>query len=273
MDPSDDDHLNRSVTELGEPDVHFEISRGRFFAKLMAGVLITLVGLVANYMWWVEGPGRFDHLALALLISLPITGIGLLWHMYRQRGLNILIYPTGLLRLRRGEIDSFPWKAIEQIRVKVQRAASVEIKRDQEGNLMECWLPVEVPTFQVWNANLTLTREDAVEAQFSAALTDFARLAEEVQKRTFAILWQPVWQRFLNGQRVSFGSVEISLAGLHHAEKIINWVDLRELGVQQGKLRIKQGKRWFPFVVDILEIPNPHVLFALVREAQRAFVS
>jgi hypothetical protein len=275
MDPSDDDHLNRSVTELGDPDALFQISRGRFLAKLLVGGSIVLVGLVANYFWWVEGPGRFDHFAIALLISLPITGGGLLWHMYRQRGLNILIYPTGLLRLRRGEIDSFPWKDVDRVQVKVQRAAAVEIIRAPDGMLIECWLPVEVPTFQLWKAGLTLAREDGVEAQFSAALTDYSRLAEEVQKRTFAVLWPPIWRRFLTGVPIAFGDLEVSLAGIHHAGKIIRWADVKEMTVLQGILRIKQGKKWFPMVLmpDVFAIPNPHILFALVREAQRIAVS
>jgi len=274
MDSLDDDHLNRSVTELGEPDALFQISRGRFLAKLTIGVSLILLGLAANYLWWFEGPGRIDHFAIALLFSIPITGVWLLWHMYRQRGLNILIYPTGLLRLRRGEVDSFPWKDVDHVRVKVQRAAAVETAHDEDGTLIACWLPVDVPTFQLWNAGLTVAREDGVETQLSAALTDYARLAEEIQKRTFAILWPDVWKRFLTGVPIAFGDLEVSLAGVRHVGKFIRWFDLKELTVLQGKLRIKQGKKWFPVVLmDVFAIPNPHILFALVREAQRATVS
>src|SRR5580698_3113411 len=87
MDPSvDNDHLSRSMIELGEPESLFQISRGRFFAKLAIGVLLILCGLAANYYWWVEGPAQPHHWALALLLTVPITGAGLLWHMYRQRG-------------------------------------------------------------------------------------------------------------------------------------------------------------------------------------------
>src|SRR5262245_59314034 len=101
MDLSDDDHLTRSVTELGEPDALFRISQARFLAKLLVGVLLLLFGVVGNYLWWVHGPGNFDAFIAHLLIVLPLGGIGLLWHMYRQRGLLVLVYPTGLLRLRR----------------------------------------------------------------------------------------------------------------------------------------------------------------------------
>jgi hypothetical protein len=283
MDTLENDHFSRSVTELGEPDALFQISRARFFTKLSVGALLILLGLVANYLWWVEGPGRFDHYALALLVSLPITGGCLLWHMYRQRGLAILIYPTGLLRLRRGEIDSFPWHEIEQVRVKVQRAdmpqivrgkaqsaETAQIVRDAEGSLVACWLPADVPTFRLWKGGLHVSREDGVEAHFSAALTDYTELAQEVQKRTFEIHWPQIWERFLSGMLVTFGDLELSLRGIQHGVKHLRWSEVKEVSILQGILRIKQKGKWYPSVLlDVFAIPNPHLLFALASEAQR----
>ncbi len=270
MDPLDNDDLSRSVTELGEPESLFQISRIRFLTKLTVGVLFILAGLVANYFWWVEGPGRFDHYLLWLLMSLPITGSCLLWHMYRQRGLSILIYPTGLLRLRRGEIDSFPWSEIEQVRLKVQRADTAEIIRNSDGALVACWLTAEVPTFRIWKGGLHVTREDGIEAQFSAALTDYTQLADEVQRRTFEIRWPQVWERFLSGAPIAFGDLEFSMRGIHYGSKHIRWSEVKELTIMQGILRIKQKGKWYPSVLlDIFAIPNPHILFALATEAQR----
>src|SRR5262245_46789581 len=114
MDLSGDDHLERAVTELGEPEALFRISRGRFLAKLSFGVLLLVLGLVANYLWWFRGPAKMD-LIFHLLYILPLSGAALLLHMYRNRGLFVLVYPTGLLRLRRGEVDSFPWNEVESV--------------------------------------------------------------------------------------------------------------------------------------------------------------
>src|SRR5215467_740593 len=108
------DHLERAVTELGEPEALFRISSGRFLAKLALGVLLLIYGLVANYLWWIhpQGPGTFGHFEILFLLVPPVSGASLLLHMYRNRGLYVLVYPTGLLRLRRGEVDSFPWREI-----------------------------------------------------------------------------------------------------------------------------------------------------------------
>ena len=274
MDLPDDDHLSRAVTELGEPDALFRISSGRFLAKLTVGLLLIGYGILANYWWWVHGPQTFGHLELFLLIILPLSGVALLWHMYHQRGLFVLIYPTGLLRLCRGEVASFLWGEIEHIRLKVQRATGAEIVRGADGTPLACWLPAEVPTFQLWNAGLVIARVDGLEDHFGPALTDYDLLAAEVQKRTFANLWRSVWERFQAGTPIAFGELEVSLSGVRHAGKFLSWRDVKELSVAQGKLTIKQGGKWLPWaLLDVHAVPNPHVLFALVIEAQRTAYS
>ncbi|MCE9564962.1 MAG: hypothetical protein K8U57_23250 [Planctomycetes bacterium] len=272
MDNSDDDHLTRSMTELGDPEALFRISRGRFIAKLTLGVLLLVYGVIANYLWWVEGVGNFGfgHIELLLLIVLPLSGGTLLIHMYRERGLYVLIYPTGLLRLRRGEVDSFPWKEVDHVQMNVQRAAEAEIDRGIDGEITACWLPAEVPTFQLWKAGLTITREDGVTVHFGPALTDYDLLAEEVQKRTFQSIWPLVWAGFLDGKTIAFGDIEATPGGLRYSGKFLPWRDLKEITIAQGKLSIKQGGKWLPWVLlDVNGVPNPHILFALVEEAQR----
>jgi len=270
MDLPDDDHLNRSVTELGEPDALFRTSRGRLLAKLTLGIIVLLYGVVANYWWWVHGPATLGHIEIFLLIIVPLAGGGLLMHMYRERGLLVLIYPTGLLRLRRGEVDSFPWRDVSHARVKVQRVADVEMEYDADGTVLACWLPTEVPTFQLWNAVVTVSREDGLTVHFGPALTDYDQLAEAIQRRTFVAAWSLVWAGFLQGKTVQFGDIEASRTGLRYAGKFLPWTELKEMTVAQGKLSIKQTGKWLPWtLLDVYSIPNPHVLFALAMEARR----
>ncbi len=270
MDLPDNDHLQRSVTELGEPDALFRISGGRFVAKLTLGLLLVVYGVIANLWWWTRPWATFGHIELFLLIIVPISGGALLLHLYRERGLFVLVYPAGLLRLRRGEVDSFPWREVDHVRLKVQRAASAEIVRGEDGSPVACWLPAEVPTFQLWNASLAVARDDGVVVQFGPVLTDYDLLAEEVQKRTFAVLWPAVWSGFLDGAVIAFGDIEVSRSGVRHSGKFLPWPDLKEVTVSQGKLSIKQGGKWLPWaLIDVQTVPNPHILFALTTEAQK----
>ncbi len=269
MDLSGDDHLERAVTELGEPEALFRISSGRFLAKLALGVLLLVLGGIANYLWWVPGPGRLEHWLLFVLFGLPLSGLSLLLHMYRNRGLLILIYPNGLLRLRRGEVDSFPWDEVESVQLRVQRAEP-QFTHDAKGALVACWLPVDVPTFKLGDAGVTVARRDGVEAHFGPALSDYDILAAEVQKRTFAVLWPGFRDRFRDGDRIAFGELEADSAGIRHNGKLLRWRELKDLTIAQGKLSLKQTGKWLPWaLVDVGNVPNPHVLFALADEALR----
>ncbi|QJW95913.1 DUF6585 family protein [Frigoriglobus tundricola] len=269
MNLSGDDHLERAVTELGEPDALFRINGGRFLAKLALGVLLLVLGGAANYLWWVHGPATFEHFMMFVLVGLPLSGVSLLLHMYRNRGLLILVYPNGLLRLRRGEVDSFPWAEVERVRLRIQRS-DVAFARDDAGEPAACWLPVDVPTFKLGDAGVTVVRGDGVEVHFGAALSDYEALAEDVQKRTFAVLWGGVRDRFRAGDRIAFGELEADTTGLRHNGKLLPWHELKELVVAQGKLSVKQSGKWLPWaLVEMGDVPNPHVLFALADEAQR----
>lgn len=276
MDLSGDDHLERAVTELGEPEALFRISSGRFLAKLAIGVSLLLYGLVANYLWWFHprGPGTFGHFEILFLLVPPISGASLLLHMYRNRGLYILVYPNGLLRLRRGEVDSFPWNEVEHVLLRMSRAEGAEFTRGPDGAVVACWVPADVPTFKLGDAGVTVARADGVEAHFGPALTDYDALAAEVQKRTFAVLWPGIRDRFHAGDRVDFGELEVDTRGLRHNGRLLPWRELKELAIAQGKLSIKQAGKWLPWaLVDMGSIPNPHLLFALADEARRPFVS
>jgi hypothetical protein len=270
MTETGEDDLTRAQTELGTPDLLFQISRSRVLTKLAVGMSLFLGGIVGNYLWWVHGPAVFDVFLAKFLIALPLSGVAVLYHMYRNRGLFVLIYPTGLLRLRRGEVDSFPWFEIDSVCLKVKRAETAEFDRDGNGLPTACWLPAEVPKFQLWNASLTVTRTDGILAQFGPALSDYDRLAEEVQRRTFTALWPNVWSRFRAGETIEFDDLEFTLRGIRHEKKSLPWKSFKEVTIAQGKLTIKQISKWLPWaIIDVKAVPNPHVLFALVAEARR----
>jgi hypothetical protein len=268
-----DDHLSLATAELGTPDALFQISRGRYLAKLWTGIGLILVGLAAIGLIWIIGAAGFAVLAKFLLAP-PVFGALVLWHMYRNRELYVLVYPTGLLRLCRGEVESYPWAEIRHIQLKVQRVESPEFQFDLAGNIKACWLPVEVPSVQIWNAGLTVVRADGAEAHFGAALADYERLAEEIQKRTFSAGWAEALSQFRDGEPVVFGDIEVLPTGIRFAKKSLAWERVKEVSIAQGMLSIKRSGRWLPWIVrTIHDVPNPHVLFALIAEARKPFAA
>ncbi|HVK10360.1 MAG TPA: hypothetical protein VM597_16455, partial [Gemmataceae bacterium] len=180
--------LERCQTELGDPDAVFRVGAGRVWAKLAVAAGLVLYGVVANYLWWVHGPARFDHLVLMVLFVPPLTGLSLLGHLYRTRGLCVLAYPTGLLRLQRGEVESYPWDEVEEVRIKTDKGTFV-LMRDEAGEVQAGWLEVEPPTFQIWNAHLTVRRADGTTAKLTPAVSAYPDLVAHVQRETFRALW------------------------------------------------------------------------------------
>jgi len=268
------DDVSRAQDELGTPDATFQISRRRFILKLwgglalIAGSIVAIIGMIVV--------GFFEASILAKVILTPlIFGIFMLVHMYRQRGLTVLVYPTGLLRLRRGEVDSFPWDEVAAIRIKIQRldsAEAIDFDHDADGSLVACCVPVEVPSVQFWKSWVAIERTDGATEKFGPALSDFDHLAELIQRRTFSKAWRESRDRLFSGEIVAFGDLLLTPEGLRHTNKKLPWRDLKELIVAQGRLSVKKTSGWLPWLVlDVTKVPNPHVLFALVGEAKRFF--
>jgi hypothetical protein len=261
--------LERCQTELGDPDAVFRVGAGRVWAKLTLAAGLVLYGVVANYLWWVHGPARFDHLVLIVLIGPPITGLSLFGHLYRTRGLCVLAYPTGLLRLQRGEVESYPWAEVDEVRLKADKGTFV-VERDGAGEVTAGWLEVEPPTFQIWNAQLTVRRADGTAAKLTPAVSGYPELVAHVLRETFRAQWPAALARFRAGERVEFGPFEVSRLGLRYEKNLMPWADLAEVNVGSKSLAVKRKGKWLPWVSKELDdVPNPHVLLALIEEARR----
>jgi hypothetical protein len=261
------DDLARAREELGEPERQFHINPAWFRGKLILGLLLVAGGLSLVGVFWALG-WKGVHV-LHWVIWPLVAGIGLLVNLYKQRGLFVLVYPTGLLRLQRGEVESYPWAEVAEVRLKTQRVDGLHLVLDADGEPVGCWLPAEVPDVQVWHAGLTVVREDGATAHFSPVLAEYAELAEEVQRRSFPHLWADAADGFRDGRMLPFGKLEVSLLGVHHAGKVLPWPQVGKLTIAQGQLAVEQKGKWLPWaaVKPAADIPNPHVLFALAAYA------
>jgi hypothetical protein len=258
-----DEDLTRATHELGDPEALFQVSAARHRAKLFTAVGLLLFGVAANYGWWVHGPGRKGFVEAKLLIAPAVIGAGLLIHMWRNRGLSVLVYPTGVLRLRRGEVESFPWAEVAEVRVKGDAADAPQVRLGDDGRVTACWIPMAAPTFQVWGAWLQVKRADDAEAKFSSALADYPDLAERVQKGTFAVLWPAALADLSAGRPVAFGELSAEPGGLRKGKHFLPWAEVKELTVSQKHLSVKRKGKWLPWqTLDLAAVANPHVLYA-----------
>ncbi|MGL4419057.1 MAG: DUF6585 family protein [Gemmataceae bacterium] len=257
---SNDPDVVRATAELGAPDAHFTITARWFWTRMGLGLALLAYGVIINVFWWTIGPGLRGHFEVHILVVPPVIGLGLLLHMYRNRGLHVLIYPTGLLKLQRGIIESFPWDEVQSVRLKLEATEPVI---EENGT---AWLPVTVPRFQQWTTWMELTRADGASTRLTPALAEFEELTMMVQLATFLRLWEPVEQILLAGGEVPIlPGVSVSHQGIVSGDNKLRWKDLKEIVIRQRSLSITRNGGWLPWLLkDISEIQNPHVFWAAV---------
>jgi len=260
--------LVEPVERLGPPDEVFRIPRSHALMKFFMGLGLIVGGGLTNYLYWVvfNGPVVAEHFLFLLLFGPIISGLGLIYAGWRDRGLWVLVYPMGLLRWQRGEVVTFPWDEIDEVlffRVVECEKPQREIAGD--GTIEASWLPIAKYGSRTLGAHLSLIRNDAAEATLPSSLAGFMRLCQVVQEQTFRAKWPAIWERFLSGSRVAFRTVSISLAGVHRDADILPWYELDDALIQNGKLIIKSRRTSKPWLdVPLQTVPNPHVFAALL---------
>jgi hypothetical protein len=262
--------IERCHVELGNPDAVYRVGAGRFGVKLALGLGLIGYGVVGNYLWWVHGPANFNHLTFLFLILPPLSGLSLLRHLHRHRGLCVLAYPTGLLRVQRGDVESYPWDDVDEVRLKADKG-TIEVRRDDAGQIESCMVAVEPPTLQIGNAAVTVQRKDGVTARLTPVVGGYADLVERVQAATFPVLWPRALARFQAGEWVACGPFEASPAGLRFGKSTLPWAEVGEVGITSKNLSVKRKGKWLPWAAkELEEVPNPHVLLALIEAGRRS---
>jgi hypothetical protein len=261
---STDAEADLAERELGEPDATFRAGGRRTKLKVFLGIGLVVYGLVANYLWWVHGPARFGHLEFHFLILPPIIGGGLLAFLYRNRGLRILVFPTGLLRLKPNEVESFPWDSVATVRLRTDAGEPI-FERNEAGEIVACWLPVSVPLVQVWNAWFEIERGDGVKTRFTPGVADYPELARLVQCGTFATAWPGLLMELESGGSVPFGDLAVTRDGLRCGIKSLAWSEIKEVTFAHRMLQIKKVGSWRTWwIKEISQVPNPHLLFGVL---------
>jgi hypothetical protein len=261
---SPDVEADLAERELGVPDAAFRAGGRRTKIKVFLGIGLVVYGLVANYLWWVHGPARFGHLEFHFLILPPIIGGGLLAFLYRNRGLRILVFPTGLLRLKPNEVESFPWDSVATVRLRTDAGEPI-FERNETGEIAACWLPVAVPLVQVWNAWFEIERGDGVKTRFTPGVADYPELARLVQCGTFATAWPGLLMELENGGAVPFGDLAVTRDGLRCGIKSLAWSEIKEVTLAHRMIQVKKVGSWRTWwIKEISQVPNPHLLYGLL---------
>jgi hypothetical protein len=260
--------FDEPVAKLGRPLGVYRTSRRRAFIKGITGLGLVVAGVVINYFYWTMiGWVIPDKFFLLLLFGPPIMGLYLFYAAWRDQGLWVLAYPTGVLRWQRGQVVSFPWSEIEKIVLhRVTKVDAIQGKGDGQGNPVTAWLPLEDAGSRFLGSQVELVRHDGVSGYFPSSIEGYDEaLSRMLQEETFRVLWPRIWERYRAADALTFGDITVSWGGIHKGSDLLPWSEFLEAKIASSKVVIGRVGKWRPFAeVPIASVPNPHLLFTLL---------
>jgi len=246
MDPDEQEDFSDKLAILGEPRAEFAV-RGRLLLRnfIVAPVLV-LAGAAIELMAILFLRHSFELISIG--IGLILAGIMLVVRGYRNRGLRVLVFPEGLIRMCRGAGQAMFWDEIETV-----------WRRKTEGH----WEAI-------FKGSLTyaIQRADGKSIHFDDAVPRLDELGKILKKQTFPHLWPRYLAAFDKGASIDFGKVRLSRRGLSTESGKLGWHEVQEIKFEENKAAISKKGKWTAwFQCSVSEIPNYHVFKALTERA------
>jgi hypothetical protein len=245
------------VADLGPPQAEFVINNARFFRLIFGALLLVPFGLILialpiAMIWWHAAHDSFIFFKLAVVGFVFLAGsVFLAQRAYRNRGLRILIYPEGLVRLHRGEARAVFWDEIDLL---WQKRPTTSWAKLSQGKLL-----------------YNLKRRDGTELTFDDSLPDLPQLGGLLQRQTLKHLLERALTALDAGQTVAFGKLHANARGLFNGRETVPWVQVRQVRIELDRFYVDKHGNWLPWHNgSISDTPNFHVLQALIREQTSA---
>jgi hypothetical protein len=247
-EPIEDFAIEDKIAQLGEPTTEFAVRGLGFLRNMVLAPLLVVAGLALEIVL-IGVLHVHQHELLILGIVMVLSGVMLVVRAFRNRGLRVLVFPEGLVRLHRGRAQAFCWEDVNLVWQK-KSDASHSIGRAWQGAL-----------------TLTVQALDGRRMSFDDSLPRLAELAQIVRGETLPFLWPRTRAAFDAGHVLDFGKLSISRQGLSQGKETFPWSDLQKVKVNGADLLIyKKGKRMHSKSTPISDIPNSHVLLALIEQ-------
>jgi hypothetical protein len=246
------------LAALGPPLGEFRLSEARFIRQLLLVPLLLLGGLVLVALpllvfFFARGGGGDPALFKLLVLGcfLMIGAVVLVVRAWRNRGLCVLVYREGLVRLHREKANAFFWDEVDTV---VARKNKEAWSKAAAGSLV-----------------VTVRRSNGEEYQFDDTLPDLKRLAEMIRTQTLQHLLPRALDAVQAGSEVTFGKLRVGPAGLSRERgrehDTLPWEQIKEIKIDDDKVTITKKGNWLTWhTVPLGEVPNAHVFGALVQK-------
>jgi hypothetical protein len=246
MDFDEPEDILEKLAALGEPKAEFTVGRRVLVRNLILAPLLVLAGLAIEFVVFRFIGHSFELIMLG--IGLVVTGVMLVVRAYRNRGLRVLVFAEGLVRVRGEEAQTIFWDEVDTL-----------WRRKTEGH----W---EV----IWKGSLSyiLQRADGKAIKFDDGIPRLADLGRILQRETFDYLWQRYFEAYEKGVSLDFGKLRLSQRGISTDTGKLAWGDVQEIKFDENQVAISKKSKWGSwFQSKVSEIPNYHVCKALLERA------
>jgi hypothetical protein len=209
---------------------------------IIAGAFMALVG-------WQVSKGEWPELLIAA-VGLPLVAIGaaVLIGRQRRRDLSVRIFTDGFARTLAGQTDVVRWDDVAEV---VQN-----VIQTYRGN-------VRTNTTHTYTVRLT----DGRKFVFNSQLDKIAGLGSTLQQKCTAVMLPRAREAYQAGERVDFGPLSVSHAGIAKGNATLPWEQFEEIDLREGVLHIrKKGERRDWAFAMASKIPNLPVLMALANQ-------
>jgi hypothetical protein len=255
-----DMHVPAVTTQLGGQIANFPWSPRAHGARWLLIGLLAGLGLLLIALGWQARPQVAPISLGAGAFLLPIA-VGAAYLSFRRGA-----HPPQLTLYEQGMVVQRGWQ-MHQVRYE-----EIDLLWEQimwQGGQGHAMLPecTHVYTLQTRDRRTLRLSDQFVEIRQAGALVQ-----QEVLRRSLPA----AMAAYQAGQELSFGPLTISRAGLAHGKAAFPWAEVVRVSVTEGpyrdtaartyKLQVTQiGQRRPWFEIDLQQIPNSRVLFALLK--------
>src|SRR5262245_39021332 len=108
-----EDELSEKLARLGDPLGEFTVGRRTLWLFVIGGPCLTLAGLGVFYLMVDQGVWHPKALVFALVLA--IAGVVLMIRARRMRGVQVLVFPEGLIRMQGERAHALFWDEVDAV--------------------------------------------------------------------------------------------------------------------------------------------------------------
>jgi len=247
---------------IGRPTGVFTFARRHRVALMVAGGLAIVGGIALLSLLlllpWGNAPGDWQGVHGASLLGVVFLGVGplALFFALRNRRLQAVTGNEGVALIENDVVSLCRWSEVatvteSQIVGDLQSVLQASVRGEDHYFRVRC--------------------RDGTELVFRNFLDDLPWLAKILQRETLPHLMPPAVAALEKGEVLYFGPLVLDQEGIRSGEeRRLAWDEVEDMKVANAVLLVMQrGKRWAWFKTPLGEVPNAHVLLALVQGCRK----